>query len=304
MTGIKRRLAVMLAGMVLFSCVTAPAENTGRDTVGIQESVVTREGETAGTLKEHFLLLAQLAEKEEVRNLMRMEDVSIIANEVVWKVLVWMARNRPVTMKILAELGLAESELRNVGKLWDSAERVYAAFEEYSGTEQGKRMITDLDALLNDEVFTKSLKSLQALLTSEDLGNILTALKEVTESDRTGWTEGTLTKEALDRNVDQTTFTGSLLLALFNVLDQTGWAMESLPDLLMNENLWRFLKDINEGSKELDRTMQEEFSLLAEDTEMTAFLEQTFFAGLDLIKTRRGTEDGTHLQEETEVPAP
>ena len=304
MTGIKRRLAVMLAGMVLFSCVTAPAENTGRDTVGIQESVVTREGETAGTLKEHFLLLAQLAEKEEVRNLMRMEDVSIIANEVVWKVLVWMARNRPVTMKILAELGLAESELRNVGKLWDSAERVYAAFEEYSGTEQGKRMITDLDALLNDEVFTKSLKSLQALLTSEDLGNILTALKEVAESDRTGWTEGTLTKEALDRNVDQTTFTGSLLLALFNVLDQTGWAMESLPDLLMNENLWRFLKDINEGSKELDRTMQEEFSLLAEDTEMTAFLEQTFFAGLDLIKTLRGTEDGTHLQEETEVPAP
>ena len=304
MTGIKRRLAVMLAGMVLFSCVTAPAENTGRDTVGIQESVVTREGETAGTLKEHFLLLAQLAEKEEVRNLMRMEDVSTIANEVVWKVLVWMARNRPVTMKILAELGLAESELRNVGKLWDSAERVYAAFQEYSGTEQGKRIITDLDALLNDEVFTKSLKSLQALLTSEDLGNILTALKEVTESDRTGWTEGTLTKEALDRNVDQTTFTGSLLLALFNVLDQTGWAMESLPDLLMNENLWRFLKDISEGSEELDRTMQEEFSLLAEDTEMTAFLEQTFFAGLDLIKTLRDMEDGTHLQEETEVPAP
>lgn len=304
MTGIKRRLAVMLAGMVLFSCVTAPAENTGRDTVGIQESVVTREGETAGTLKEHFLLLAQLAEKEEVRNLMRMEDVSTIANEVVWKVLVWMARNRPVTMKILAELGLAESELRNVGKLWDSAERVYAAFQEYSGTEQGKRIITDLDALLNDEVFTKSLKSLQALLTSEDLGNILTALKEVTESDRTGWTEGTLTKEALDRNVDQTTFTGSLLLALFNVLDQTGWAMESLPDLLMNENLWQFLKDISEGSEELDRTMQEEFSLLAEDTEMTAFLEQTFFAGLDLIKTLRDTEDGTHLQEETEVPAP
>lgn len=304
MTGIKRRLAVMLAGIVLFSCVTAPAENTGRDTVGIQESVVTREGETAGTLKEHFLLLAQLAEKEEVRNLMRMEDVSTIANEVVWKVLVWMARNRPVTMKILAELGLAESELRNVGKLWDSAERVYAAFEEYSGTEQGKRIITDLDALLNDEVFTKSLKSLQALLTSEDLGNILTALKEVTESDRTGWTEGTLTKEALDRNVDQTTFTGSLLLALFNVLDQTGWAMESLPDLLMNENLWRFLKDISEGSEELDRTMQEEFSLLAEDTEMTAFLEQTFFAGLDLIKTLRDMEDGTHLQEETEVPAP
>lgn len=304
MTGIKRRLAVMLAGMVLFSCVTAPAENTGRDTVGIQESVVTREGETAGTLKEHFLLLAQLAEKEEVRNLMRMEDVSTITNEVVWKVLVWMARNRPVTMKILAELGLAESELRNVGKLWDSAERVYAAFQEYSGTEQGKRIITDLDALLNDEVFTKSLKSLQALLTSEDLGNILTALKEVTESDRTGWTEGTLTKEALDRNVDQTTFTGSLLLALFNVLDQTGWAMESLPDLLMNENLWRFLKDISEGSEELDRTMQEEFSLLAEDTEMTAFLEQTFFAGLDLIKTLRDMEDGTHLQEETEVPAP
>lgn len=304
MTGIKRRLAVMLAGMVLFSCVTAPAENTGRDTVGIQESVVTREGETAGTLKEHFLLLAQLAEKEEVRNLMRMEDVSTIANEVVWKVLVWMARNRPVTMKILAELGLAESELRNVGKLWDSAERVYAAFQEYSGTEQGKRIITDLDALLNDEVFTKSLKSLQALLTSEDLGNILTALKEVTESDRTGWTEGPLTKEALDRNVDQTTFTGSLLLALFNVLDQTGWAMESLPDLLMNENLWRFLKDISEGSEELDRTMQEEFSLLAEDTEMTAFLEQTFFAGLDLIKTLRDMEDGTHLQEKTEVPAP
>ena len=75
MTGIKRWLAAILAGMLLFSCAAASAEENGRDTVDIQESLVTREY-TDATLEDHFLQLAQLVQKDEVRNLLKIEDAA------------------------------------------------------------------------------------------------------------------------------------------------------------------------------------------------------------------------------------
>lgn len=135
MTGMKRRLAAVLAGMVLFSCAAAPAEDIGRDTVDIQESLVTREY-TDATLEDHFLQLALLVQKDEVRNLLKIEDVSTIATEVVWKVLVWMWHNRPVTMKILVEFGVSEPDLRNVEKLWDSAERIIDALRKHGESDR------------------------------------------------------------------------------------------------------------------------------------------------------------------------
>ena len=307
MTGMKRRLAAVLAGMVLFSCAAAPAEDIGRDTVDIQESLVTREY-TDATLEDHFLQLAQLVQKDEVRNLLKIEDVSTIATEVVWKVLVWMWHNRPVTVKILAEFGVSEPDLRNVEMLWDSAERIIDALRKHGESDRGKRLSAAADALFSDEEFRKSMNSLQMLLTSEDVSSILQALQEVAESDRTDWQKGPLTEAALEREMNRTGFAGSLLLSLFEALDRSGWAQESLPGLLTNEKLWQFLLELSEGDEELDRVFREEILLLTEDPEMNAFLQRTLSAGMELMNTLRGEdaggENGTHPQEETEVPAP
>lgn len=307
MTGIKRRLAAVLAGMVLFSCTAASAEDIGRDTVDIQESLVTREY-TDATLEDHFLQLALLVQKDEVRNLLKIEDVSTIATEVVWKVLVWMWHNRPVTVKILTEFGVSEPDLRNVEKLWDSAERIIDAIRKHGESDRGKQLSAKADALLSDEEFRKSMDSLQVLLTSEDVSSVLHALQEVAESDRTDWKKGPLTEAALEREINRTGFTGSLLLSLFEALDQSGWARESLPGLLTNEKLWQFLLDLAEGDEELDRVFREEVLRLTEDPEMNAFLQRTLSAGMELANSLRGEdaggEDGTHPQEETEVSAP
>ena len=201
MTGMKRWLAAILAGMVLFSCAAASAEEAGRDTVDIQESLVSREGEQARTLADHLLELTALMQREEVRNLLKIEDVSTITSEVISKILVWMWENRPVTMKILAEFGVSESDRRSVEKLWDSVHRLSAAFRNYEASEQGKQLKADADALMSDPAFKQSVYDLQVLLTSEDLGSIVDAMQEVSESGQANRTEGPLTKAALEQEV-------------------------------------------------------------------------------------------------------
>ena len=70
----------------------------------------------------------------------------------------------------------------------------------------------------------------------------------------------------------------------------------------------QFLLELSEGDEELDRVFREEILLLTEDPEMNAFLQRTLSAGMELMNTLRGEdaggENGTHPQEETEVPAP
>jgi len=308
MTGIKRWLAAILAGMLLFSCAAASAEENGRDTVDIQESLVSREGEETRTLGDHILELAALMQKEEVRNLLKIEDVSTITSEVISKILAWMWNNRPVTMKILAEFGVRESDLRSVEKLWDSAERLSAAFRDHESSEHGKQLSADVDALMEDPDFIRSVNDLRMLLSSEDLAGIVGALQEAA-SGQADLTEGPLTKAALEQEVNRTTFTGSLLLSLLGVLDQSEWARNSLPGLLMNENLWRVLKDLSEGDEELDRVVREEFTLLSEDPEITGFLQSTLSAVPDLLNILHSPDagsgkNGNHSPEETEVSAP
>ena len=99
------------------------------------------------------------------------------------------------------------------------------------------------------------------------------------------------------------------LLSLLGVLDQSEWARNSLPGLLMNENLWRVLKDLSEGDEELDRAVREEFTLLSEDPEITGFLQSTLSAVPDLLNILHSPDagsgkNGNHSPEETEVSAP
>ncbi len=281
MIRIKQWTAGLLSVILLFSFGTAAwTEETGQDTVDIQESLVSREGETSDkTLPEYLKMFTELSQNEEVRSLLQIREVTAVASEVIWKVLVWMVDNRPVTMKILAELGLEEADLRCVEKLWDSGERIADAVSAYAQTEEGKKLVRDYEALIRDQEFRKSLDDLSTLLSSDDLGEIIDAIQEtVEEGAKTGHEDGAITQEALNRQLDRTSFMGALLFSLIHVLEKSEWGRNFTTNVLQNENLWAFLSDLAGGNKNLDRTIREEMQQLSGDPELTAFIERTIYA--------------------------
>ena len=274
----KRWLAGLLSVMILFSGSLCLAENTEpKENADIQETVVSVEGENLGTLSENIRFLKDLAQNEEVRELLGMEEVKTVTSEIIWRVLVWLYQNRPVTMKILAELGVEESDLRCIEKIWDSADRIGEALIKHSQTEDGRQLQAEAEAVKNDPDLQESLVNFRELATSEDLTEILDALNEAIKSEAAEEEnpDGALTKEALNQNVDQSSFIGKLIIEALTVMDRSEWARESVPKLLKNENLWRFLAHLSGGNPELDRVFREEFLLITSDPEINVFFKET-----------------------------
>lgn len=116
MMGMKRCLAGLLAGVMLFPGIAAVAEETD-STVKIQESLVSREETEDTSLRERLFQIAELMNTEEVRALLNIDDVKSILNDVVFKVLRWMIDHRPVAMKIFTELGIGEKDRQCIEKL-------------------------------------------------------------------------------------------------------------------------------------------------------------------------------------------
>ena len=299
----KRWLAGLLSVMILFSGGLCLAENAEpMENADIQETVVSVEGESLGTLSENIRFLKDLAADEEVRELLGMEEVKTVTSEVIWRVLVWLYRNRPLTMKILAELGIKESDRRCIEKIWDSADRIGEALIEHSQTEDGKQLQAEAEAVKNDPEIQQALVNFQKLATSEDLMNILDALdeavkdealkSEAVKSETAGSenSDGALANEARNQRVDQSSFIGKLIIEAISVMDQSEWARESVPKLLKNENLWRFLTHLSGGNPELDRVFQEEFVLIAGDPEINVFFKKTLLDAQALYQALEGTE--------------
>ena len=74
MMGMKRCLAGLLAGVILFPGIAAVAEETD-STVKIQESLVSREETEDTSLRERLFQIAELMNTEEVRALLNIDDV-------------------------------------------------------------------------------------------------------------------------------------------------------------------------------------------------------------------------------------
>ena len=307
----KKGLAVLIAGIIFFYGIPVHAEEPGRDTVGIQESLVSREREADRTIKETIRQLAELIQTEEVRNLLKMQDVSDILNDVVIKVLLWMIENRPVTMKILAEFGIGETDRQCIEKIWDSAERIAEASSQYSKTEQGKQLHDEFNALVSDPDFLSIMQSLEWITSSGLTPDVMkklgeTALGEIPES----YEDGALTQEALSR-LDPDTFTGSFIILLMDALDHSAQFHESVPRLLSNQNLWLFLSHLSAASRETDPVIRNEFLLLSSDPEIPAFMARTcdalkhFAAQLsDLSPADSGDHPEVVPQSETEAEIP
>ncbi len=275
----KRWFAGLLALLLLFSGAAGLAEEPGMSTADIQKTVTSQEGETTGTLAENLEFLVRFIQNEQVRSLLKMDDFRDVAVDIVWEALVWMVENRPVTMKILTEVGVGEADRNCVEKLWDACNRISAAVEEYKASEDGQRLAAEYEALRTDPDFRESLENMRDMLTSENItelsGAVWSALEESTGDFKE---DGELTREALKREMSQTSFVGSLLMELLGVLQQSKWASVSLPKLLRNEPFWVFVLHLTNGNEALDSLIQGELRALSEDPEMRSFVDRTLEA--------------------------
>lgn len=279
----KRWLAGWLSVIILFSgCLriaiaddqTNPDSTDPMENADIQETMVTVEGEDLGTLTENIRFLLELRNNEDVQALLQNDEVKDVVSEIIWRVLVWMYQNRPVTMKILAELGVGEADLRCVGKLWDSFDRITGALEKYTESEDGRQLNAELAAVRDDPEIVESMENFRVMITSEDVVVLMdtlekTSRKNAAERKAAG---GSMTREAITQELDRSTFTGALIYELLSVMEKSDWARNSVPKLQENEKLWVFLNHLSSNTPELDRVLREECLRLVSDPEMYGFL--------------------------------
>lgn len=281
----KRWIAGWLAAVFLFSAGVACAEGSpGSGTAGIQESVVTIEGEEIGSLGENLMFLAELMKNEDVRALLSRQDVSDLFTEAVLKVAVWLYENRPVAMKVLAELGVSENDCVLIGRVWDAFERVRSKAQEYAGTEDGKLLDREWQLIKDDPDLQAVQNSLIRVLTSKDTqelaGELLAAADAESGEDAQ---DGPLTQQAKEREVDGTSVSGRMLLRIMKILDESEWDSEHLTNLLMNENIWNLVMHLANRESEVIPVAQEEFEKLMEDPEMADFITRAI---VDVISVK------------------
>lgn len=308
MMRIKRSLAGLLAGIMLFSGSSAFAEGTD-ETVKIQESLVSREETEDASLQERLFQIAELMNKEEVRNLLKIDDVKSILNDVVLQVLRWMINNRPVTMKIFTELGIVEKDRQCIEKLWDSAERIENATREFRSSEDVARLKEEFNALTEDPVIQDSFRFVQTLFSRENIETVLQAIRNsMNTGEENGLGDGPLTQEARKEELERKSFVGFLLVLLLGIVEQSEQAQNLIPKLLNNRNLWQFFTHVAEAGSDINPVLLEEFNKLSDDSDVSDFIRRVV-EGLQaasdklLVKTN-DTEGGTEPREETEGEAP
>ncbi len=272
----KRWIAGLLAAILLLTgCVTAAEEEYAADSAVLPESTASAEGTASGELAEDLQLLQVLMEDEDFRNLFRIEDVRDVATEIVWKVLVWMAENRPVTMKILTEFGVGEEDRSCISTIWDSVDRVAAALQDYYASEDGERLIAEFQMLQNDPDILESIRNIWELIQSEDLASLMNAVVDAVEADLEGAKlEGPLTQQAIQERIDNKTYIGSLILRIMDVIEQCDWMQTSLPKLAENETLWMFLKHLADRNAAMNGIVESEMLTLSKDPAVVDFVQR------------------------------
>lgn len=282
----RKWIAGLLMVILLCSCGLAAAQEApAADDAGIQEEAVQpRETGDDESLAEYHEALMDLLNDEDVQKLLQIEDVRELIREGAVAVLAWMIQNRPVTMEILVEFGVGECDRRCVDKIWDSADRIAEAWRDYSATEDGQALVAELEALCNDPEIIASGNEFLMMVTSDDIAAIMDSIWRIVEEGAAAeHTETSVTEEAIERQLDRSTFIGELVVELLSFCEQSEWARDSLPALLENDNLTRVLIHLSEDSAFYD-VVQEECRVLAEDPELMAFIERTLQDGVALIQ--------------------
>ena len=297
----KRWIAGMLAVILLLLCGPAAAQDAMEQSdAEIQESMETREGERLGTLTENLGFLVRMLQDEDIQRLVKTEDVQALMNEGIAKLLVWMLQNRPVTMKILKEFGVGDRELRCIEIIWDSADRMAAAWSAYAETEDGKGLIADYEALKNDEAFITSVEHFFLMITDNDFSQLLDALMETLREAKTD-AEGTVIDEAVTQQREKIETVGALIGTLLKKIKDSAWAQDLVPLLTENEHLQRLIEHLS-NKNEADDIVIAELRDLAENRELADVIKQGAQGVVSLMKAIKGewkdTKDNQTISEE------
>ena len=111
---------------------------------------------------------------------------------------------------------------------------------------------------------------------------------------------GQLTQAVMDREVDDKTFVGALIIEIMQVLDHSPWAQNSLPKLANNENVLKFLHHLAKGTPEQDKLIRDELQLILGDREVNLFIQNTLRYGHELYKALENPDDAAAEPEANE----
>lgn len=275
--GMKRWIAWILTAALLLACFPAAAQNTvGMSDADIQESMISREDGTESTLGETLVFFITLLQDEEIQGLFRNQDVKDLVNEGIVKVLVWMIQNRPITIKILAEMGISQEDIRSVEAIWDSAERIREKWNEHAMTEDGKQLVAELTAVQNDPELRGAFESFLNMIRSEDflsvvetIGNTVIAFSEREDTDADA--SDTQESDSLEARINRSTVLGGLIADLINVVHASEWGQVALPEVLNNENLKKAVVHLSRDD-ELAAILREEITALNENPEVNGMI--------------------------------
>ena len=282
-TDLRPILSLLLAVILLWapvSCLAGEAEepaerDTSSEAVKIQESMVTDEtGEKKTALQENLSLIISLLNSEEFRELIKLEDARLLLRDVGVETGLWLWENRPVTMQILAELGLGENELGLVGRIWDSAEIIVLCVQNYlENTEDGQRLKKEYEAVSQEGVFRQSVLDFFNLATSQDLQALLQLITEGLPAEDDWEPDPRLKEYAEAKGLNLEDPETRFALRIISVILESSWAQKSLPELMNDLDFWLLYTHLLQLYKQPElQPAITELEKLVTDPEMSVYL--------------------------------
>ena len=200
----KRVLALILTFTLILSCISgalaenapegdsSPAAEVSSEGTETAEEVPAEEESTASgenpvesedegkknpnsEMSENLKIVSALLNSEDFRHLLEIDDVKFLISDILAESVIWMLQNRPVTMKILAELGAAENDLKVINRLWDSETVIEHSVVDYLDEPDGQLLQEQANQLFGSSDFLQTVKDFTSLATSEDLQNLIQA---------------------------------------------------------------------------------------------------------------------------------
>lgn len=284
---VRKWLAACLAALLLFGCFPALGEDGS--TADLQESVVTREGDEVGSLADNLRFLVETLRNEEVRSLLSRDDIQELFSEVFVKAALWFYENRPVTMKVLAELDVSAKDRQTIGVIWDSVDRVRAAVNEYNLSGEGQQLLGELEAVVMDPELSSWLSGFRAVLESD---GFLDRLFGGAPLPSPGEGDASFLSPDGENPLDETTWFGSVLIRFLLAVREADPDHEFLGSLLRSENLRKLMFHLSDSRSRLMPVIEREVKALSENPDVNELLLSTA-AGISAFLTEQLGEEGS-----------
>lgn len=247
-----KQLCAFLSAVVLaFSCLSAGAESAGMPENQVPETAetaVSPENGSAGhgAITDVILTFVALIKSEDFQALVKYDDVRLVLSDIVWEALLWLWQNRPVTMKILTELGVPPAEQEIISRIWDTAEQIVAQETAYTQTEDGKQLIQEFRELSAHPSWETLRQGFISMVQPSEIQALLDSLSGTSPSGQSAdgeqdVTAASLLDKAKNLGVDLSEGNAESLAALLNILFRFSWARESLHELMKTSVFWKFV---------------------------------------------------------------